>query len=99
MKTAEEILPALEIDACFPADCRIHLSQERCRDLQHRNPAHKDGGQETCDVRNNPAAETDDYTGAVCPRIHHPGGQFLYPRKPLVYLAAWKEQQFKSTVA
>jgi len=56
-KAPTRFLPALEVHPGLTADSRIHLRQQRSGNLQHRNPAHVDGGQKARHVVDHTAAE------------------------------------------
>ena len=92
MKAADQVFAGRQIDAGFAADGRVHLRQQRGGNLNHRNAAHEDGGQESRDVGENAAAECDDDAGAVAAARHHLLGQRLHFRQALARLAAGKKQ-------
>ena len=65
MKAADQVLAADQVDAGLAADGRVHLRQQRGGDLQDRDAAHEDRGEESGHVVDDAAAERDDDAGAV----------------------------------
>ena len=93
MKAADQVLAGGQVHAGFAADGRVHLRQQRGGNLNHRNPAHEDGGQESGDVGENAAAECDDDAGAVSAARDHLLGQRLHFRQALARFAAGEKQE------
>ncbi len=92
VKAADQVLPGCEIYAGLSTHGRVHLRQQSGRHLNHRNAAHKNGGQESRDVRKNAAAECNDNAGSIAAARHHLLGQRLHFGQALARFAARKKQ-------
>ena len=91
---ADEVLAGYQIHAGLAADRRVHLGKQRGRDLDDRDAAHEDGGQEAAHVGHDAAAEGHDHARAVGPGLDHLFGQRLHAGEPLGLFTRWEEQDF-----
>jgi len=69
MKSPDDILVAVQIDAGFAADTRVHLSQKRSRDKSMTESPQIGGRDETGDIANDAAADSHDESGPVDPQF------------------------------
>ncbi len=97
VESADQVLAALEVHPGLTADSRIHLRQQRSGNLQHRNPAHVDGGQKARHVVDHTAAESDHQARTVAPAQHHLLGEHFDRSQPFSLFAAGIEQDLVGT--
>jgi hypothetical protein len=57
VKRPDHVLAHWMIDACLATDRRIHLREQRRRNLDKRHASHVAGGGESCHVTHHPAAK------------------------------------------
>ena len=95
VETSNQVLAGYQVHARFPPYRRIHLREQSRGNLQNRNAAHENRGEETRYIGHNPATETDHDTSAVSVALEHLLGKLLHGRKPLVLFAAGKKQNFR----
>src|SRR5260370_21651224 len=88
MEAAHQILPRAQIDAGLTADSRVHLRQQRSRNLQHGYAAHEYGSQKSGHIVDDAAAESDDHAGPVSPALHHLLGHGFERREPFLRFTA-----------
>jgi hypothetical protein len=99
MKRADQILPARQVRPRLAAHGRVHLRQQRRRNLNHRDAAHEDGCQKPPEIVHHAAAERDHDRTAVSPRRHHLLRHRLNRRQALSLLAPREEDEMEITRA
>ena len=65
MKGADHILIAVKIHAGFSADTRVHLCEQRRRNLNHGNASQIDGGGEARQIADDASAKCGDNVVSV----------------------------------
>ena len=60
MKRPDQVLARGQIHAGLAADRRVHLRQQRGRNLHHRNAAHEDGREKSAYIAHHSAAQRED---------------------------------------
>src|SRR5271165_6797791 len=88
MKAADQVLAGGKVHSGLAADRGVDLSQQRGRDLDHRDTAHENGGEKACHVREDAATECNDDAGPVAAPAGNLLGEGLYVGETLARFAA-----------
>ncbi len=99
MKRADKVFACLQIDAGLAADGRVNLCQQSCRNLHHRNATHESRREESADIADDSAAESEQYRVTICACAHHLFRQFLKLRERFCALAIGHDEEFQIALA
>ena len=91
-------MPLGQVHTGLAADSRVHLRQQRGGDLEQRDAAHEDGGQESGHIGDDAAAVGDHHAGAVAAEFDHFVGQHFEGRQALLLFAARQEEDLVGDV-
>ena len=94
MKRPQQILAGLQIHAGLAADGRIDLRQQRGWNLNHRNSAHEDGGQERAHIPHHSAAKRHEHRVPIGTETHQLLRQLLKFGQRLRSLAIRHDDDF-----
>ena len=92
VEAADEVLAGGEVNPGFAAYCGIDLGEEGGGDLDVRDAAHVNGGEEAGDVADDASAEGDEESVAVCTVSGELLGEGFYGGEALVLFAGGVEE-------
>ena len=92
MKAPDQVLPRHQIAARLAAHRRIHLREQRGRNLNHGNTAHVNRGQKSAEIGDDAAAKCDPGAQSVGAAFRHLFGELLDMRHALVLFTAGEKK-------
>ena len=95
VEAADEVLSSGKVGTCFAADRGIDLREEGCGNLEIRDAAHVDGGEEAGQVADDSSSKGDEKGVAVGSRAGELLGESFDGREAFVDFACGQEEDLR----